>query len=93
MNTLSLEEELKRTVRRLNLLLVVLAIELIPITLVAIYFLVMMLAQFSHPEKKKKMANSIGPCSAGDMPSESKLQNVIFICEADRQDEKRVSHS
>jgi hypothetical protein len=43
---LSLEADLKRTVRRLNLLLIVLAIELIPITLLAIYFLVMLL---SHP--------------------------------------------
>jgi len=43
---LSVEAELKRAVRRLNLILIVLAVELIPIALLAIYFLAMFL---SHP--------------------------------------------
>jgi hypothetical protein len=43
---LSVEAELKRPVKRLNIILVVLAVELIPITLLAIYFLTMFL---SHP--------------------------------------------
>jgi len=43
-NILSLEKELKRTLRRLNVLMIVLAVELIPIALVAVYFLVMMLS-------------------------------------------------
>jgi len=41
---LSVEDELKRTLRRLNILMIVLAIELIPIALVAVYFLVLMLS-------------------------------------------------
>lgn len=40
---LSLEEELKRTLRRSNLVLIVVAIELLPIALVATYFLVILL--------------------------------------------------
>jgi len=43
---LSVEAELKRVVKRLNIVLIVLAVELIPITLLAIYFLAMLLA---HP--------------------------------------------
>jgi hypothetical protein len=43
---LSVEAELKRAVKRLNLILIVLTIELVPITLLAIYFLAMFL---SHP--------------------------------------------
>jgi hypothetical protein len=46
---LSVEAELKRTLRRLNILMIVLAIELIPIALVAIYFLVMMLSIGAAP--------------------------------------------
>ena len=46
---LSVEDELKRTLRRLNILMIVLAIELIPIALVAVYFLVMMLFIRSGP--------------------------------------------
>jgi ABC-type glycerol-3-phosphate transport system permease component len=46
---LSVEAELKRTLRRLNILMIVLAIELIPIALVAVYFLVMMLSIGSGP--------------------------------------------
>lgn len=41
---MSVEDELKRTLRRLNILMIVLAIELIPIALVAVYFLVLMLS-------------------------------------------------
>ena len=43
---MSVEGELKRAVKRLNLILIVLAVELVPITLLAIYFLAMFL---SHP--------------------------------------------
>jgi len=46
---LSVEDELKRTLGRLNILMIVLAIELIPIALVAVYFLVMMLFIRSGP--------------------------------------------
>ena len=46
---LSVEAELKRTLRRLNILMIVLAIELIPIALVAVYFLVMMLSIGTGP--------------------------------------------
>ena len=46
---LSVEGELRRTLRRLNLLMIVLAIKLIPIALVAVYFLVMMLSTRSGP--------------------------------------------
>ena len=49
MSILSVEDELKRTLRRLNILMIVLAIELIPIALVAVYFLVMMLFIRSGP--------------------------------------------
>ena len=48
-NILSVEAELKRTLRRLNILMIVLAIELIPIALVAVYFLVMMLSIGAAP--------------------------------------------
>jgi len=48
-STLSVEDELKRTLRRLNILMIVLAIELTPIALVAVYFLVMMLFTRSGP--------------------------------------------
>jgi len=40
-----MEAELNRTVRRLNLLMIVLAVELLPLTLLAVYFLLMMLSQ------------------------------------------------
>jgi hypothetical protein len=43
---LSVEAELKRAVRRLNIVVIVLVVELIPITLLAIYFLAMLI---SHP--------------------------------------------
>jgi hypothetical protein len=43
---LSVEAELKRAVKRLNMMLLVLAVELIPITLLAIFVLTMLL---SHP--------------------------------------------
>ena len=43
---LSVEEDMKRLVRRMNVLLILVAIELIPIALLAAYFLVMFL---SHP--------------------------------------------
>jgi hypothetical protein len=43
---LSVEAELKRVVKRLNIVLIVLAVELIRITLLAIYFLAMLLV---HP--------------------------------------------
>jgi hypothetical protein len=43
---LSVEAELKRAVKKLNMILIVLAVELIPITLLAIYVLAMFL---SHP--------------------------------------------
>ena len=46
---MSVEDELKRALRRLNILIIVLAIELIPIALVAVYFLVMMLSVRSGP--------------------------------------------
>jgi len=40
-----MEAELNRTLRRLNLLMIVLAVELLPLTLLAVYFLSMMLSQ------------------------------------------------
>jgi len=40
-----MEAELNRTLRRLNLLMIVLAVELFPLTLLAVYFLLMMLSQ------------------------------------------------
>jgi len=43
---LSVEAELKWAVKRLNMMLLVLAVELIPITLLAIFVLTMLL---SHP--------------------------------------------
>jgi len=43
---LSVEEDMKRLVRRMNILLILVAVELIPIALLAAYFLVMFL---SHP--------------------------------------------
>jgi hypothetical protein len=43
---LRVEAELKRAVKRLNMILIVLAVELIPITLLAIYVLTMFLP---HP--------------------------------------------
>ena len=43
---LSVEEHMKRLVRRMNILLILVAVELIPIALQAAYFLVMFL---SHP--------------------------------------------
>jgi len=46
---LSVEAELKRTLRRLNILMIVLAIELIPIALVAVYFLITMLSIGTAP--------------------------------------------
>ncbi len=46
---MSVEAELKRGVRRLNLILIVLAVELIPITLLAIYALAMVLSHSLAP--------------------------------------------
>jgi hypothetical protein len=40
-----MEAELNRTLKRLNLLMIVLAVELLPLTLLAVYFLLMMLSQ------------------------------------------------
>jgi len=43
---LTVEEDMKRLIRRMNILLILVAIELVPIALLAAYFLLMFL---SHP--------------------------------------------